>query len=187
MTVSWSGSECSAPTLNDHRPSSTREGPLERAHSSSSVDTLAPIYRSAIYSVLVGPVWCPFRVDELPPFALAQWLEAKGGSCWLTAFNPGSRALSSLENLVRHQALWTLLKQHEPAAKLGSILVGYGADPAGLWPDETSLLVANLAPEQAAHYALQFGQAAFLYLQAQKPVQLLWTCDFFAAGTQEGE
>jgi len=136
---------------------------------------LEQIYRAAIYRVLLGASWHSLQVNQIPPDALGDWLDRCGGGSWLTAHNPGSRKLSPLENVVRHQALWQVLGSLLPAAGREQVLVGYAADPAAIWPDEIGLLIPGLQPAVATELARQFGQAAFLYLAPQEPVQLLWT------------
>lgn len=131
---------------------------------------LLAAYRAAEYVIPVGGRVCRFRVDCPMPAPLAAWLDAEGPAGWLSAFNPGSRQLPILENLRRHQALW-----HRLQAEGFTASAGYAADPAGTWPDETSLLVPGIGLPRLNRLALEFGQVAFLWLEPGKPARLWFT------------
>jgi len=128
---------------------------------------LLAAYRAAEYVIPVGGRVCRFRVDRPMPAPLAAWLDAAGPAGWLSAFNPGSRQLPILENLQRHQALWHRLQAQGLTAS-----AGYAADPAGTWPDETSLLVPAIGLARLNRLALEFGQVAFLWLEPGEPARL---------------
>lgn len=132
---------------------------------------LLAAYRAAEYVVPVGGRVCRFRVDRPVPVPLGAWLDAEGPAGWLTAFNPGSRQLPILENLNRHQALWRRLQAEGLTAS-----AGYAGDPAGIWPDETSLLVPAIGLARLNRLAREFGQLAFLWLEAGEPARL-WLAD----------
>jgi hypothetical protein len=129
---------------------------------------LLAAYRNAEYVVPIGARLCRFRPDRPAPGPLDTWLADNGPAGWLSAFNPGSRRLSALDNLRRHDALWRRLRSEGRTA-----LAGYAADPAGAWPDETSLLVPGIGLERLNRLALDFGQLAFLWLEPGQPVRML--------------
>ena len=129
---------------------------------------LLAAYRAAEYVVPIGARLCRFRPDRPAPAPLAAWLADNGPAGWLSAFNPGSRRLSILDNLRRHDALFRRLRSEGRAA-----LAGYAADPAGEWPDEPSLLVSGIGLERLNRLALDFGQVAFLWLESGQPVRML--------------
>ncbi|TVP85057.1 MAG: DUF3293 domain-containing protein [Thioalkalivibrio sp.] len=131
---------------------------------------LLAAYRAAEYVTPVGGRVCRFQVDRPTPAPLGAWLDAEGPAGWLSAFNPGSRPLPILENLERHQALWDRLQDEGLTAS-----AGYAADPAGVWPDETSLLVFAIGLARLNRLALEFGQLAFLWLEPGEPARLWLT------------
>ncbi|HSM28590.1 MAG TPA: DUF3293 domain-containing protein [Thioalkalivibrio sp.] len=130
---------------------------------------LRDAYLAAEYVVPLGGRLCRFRANAPPPEPLASWLHEQGPSGWLSAFNPGSRRLPTLENLRRHQRLWQRLRDLGLAA-----WVGYAVDPAGDWPDETGFLVRAIRLPVLNRLALEFGQAAVLWLQPARDTQLLF-------------
>ena len=131
---------------------------------------LLAAYRAAEYVIPIGGRLCRFQIDRPTPSALADWLSTEGASGWLSAFNPGSQQLPILENLVRHESLWRRLQAEKLTA-----LAGYAGDPAGLWPDETSLLVPAIGLQRLNRLALEFGQLGFLWLEPGQPPRLWLT------------
>jgi hypothetical protein len=129
---------------------------------------LLAAYRAAEYVVPIGARLCPFHPDRPAPGRLDTWLADHGPAGWLSAFNPGSRRLTILDNLRRHDALWRRLRSEGRTA-----LAGYATDPSGEWPDEPSLLVPGIGLEPLNRLALEFGQIAFLWLEPRQPVRLL--------------
>jgi len=89
----------------------------------------------------------------------------------LTAFNPGSRSCPTAFNLEAQQRLIA-----QVAARGLSYLEGRNLDPAGKWPPEDSVLIGNLALEQARDIARHFGQVAFLWSDESAVPQLCDTC-----------
>jgi len=130
---------------------------------------LREAYLAAEYVLPLGGRLCRFRAGAPPPEPLASWLDEHGPSGWLSAFNPGSRRLPILENLRRHQRLWERLRGLDVPA-----WVGYAVDPAGHWPDEPAFLVPGIGLPQLNHLALDFGQAAVLWLQPARATRLLF-------------
>jgi hypothetical protein len=131
---------------------------------------LLTAYRAAEYVIPIGGRVCRFQVDRPTPPALAAWLAADGPAGWLSAFNPGSRQLPILENVARHESLWQRLQ-----AEGFTALAGYAADPEGVWPDETSLLVPAMSLQRLNRLALEFGQLGFLWLESGEPARLWLT------------
>lgn len=133
---------------------------------------LLAAYRAADYVVPVGTRVCRFRVDHPVPEPLAAWLLEHGSAGWLTAFNPGSRPLAILNNLQRHEALFQLLR-----GEGFEVFPGYASDPAGAWPDETSLLVPGIGLKRLHRVAKEFGQIAYLWLEPGRHARMLLTAD----------
>lgn len=133
---------------------------------------LLAAYRAADYVVPLGARICRFRVDAPAPEPLVRWLLLHGPAGWLTAFNPGSRSLSILNNLRRHESLWQHLR-----AEGFEAFPGYASDPAGAWPDETSLLVPGIPIGRLHRLAREFGQIAYLWLEPGQPPRMLEATD----------
>ena len=90
-------------------------------------------------------------------------------ACYLTACNPLGRLLSAEENQARMQQLRdALLRERWPLSP------GFGQDPQGLWPGESSLLVWGMAPDTACHWGRRFEQNAVLCCDASGMVHLQW-------------
>ena len=91
---------------------------------------------------------------------LQRWMQDGGLRCAavLTAFNPGSRPDSTAANLAA---------QRELRAAIGTgglpFLEGQNLDPQGRWPPEDSLLIGNLALDDAREISRRFRQLAFLW------------------------
>jgi Protein of unknown function (DUF3293) len=103
---------------------------------------------------------------------LDELLKRIGAESWafITASNPGCRALSDEENRVRHSEL------RKAVLKLGfTCLNGYGLGDSGDWPAEESLLVVNATQELALLLGEQFGQLAVIYGRVGEVSRLLWT------------
>lgn len=131
---------------------------------------LLAAYRAAEYVVPIGGQLCRFQIDQPTPPALTAWLAEEGPAGWLSAFNPGSRQLPILENIARHESLWRRLRAEGFPA-----LAGYAADPEGVWPDETSLLIPGIDLQRLSRLALEFDQLGFLWLEPGQPARLWLT------------
>jgi hypothetical protein len=120
---------------------------------------LVAAYRAARYHVSGAAE--PFDLTlDVPNRALGACHRAHGVECstFLTAWNPGSRPMTTAVNA----AAAARLAQH--LRDLGHpLLAGFGADPEGRWPAEESVLALGVALEPASRIAREFGQAAFLH------------------------
>lgn len=97
-------------------------------------------------------------------------LEQHGVRTWafITAWNPGSRALSDAENHARHAALQFRLEA------LGlTVLPGIGEGPDGSWPPEESVLVLDIDRTTARDIGSEFGQNAIVVGSSHEPAELL--------------
>ena len=79
----------------------------------------------------------------------------------LTAFNPAGLLRDNKHNIAAQQALRVEL---ETGGYL--LMAGRNVDPTGKWPDEPSLLVVGISLEAAHELAMRYGQAAFLWSDA---------------------
>lgn len=116
--------------------------------------SLAAAYRAAHYRVF-APVPFVLRVGE-PSDELDALLDSDAVTTWafVTACNPGSRALSPEENAGRMVQLREMLT--------GFVTYpGKSTDPAGAWAEE-SVLVLGIGRDEAVRVAIAFGQNAIL-------------------------
>lgn len=112
------------------------------------------------------------RIGSRHPL-LDTFLHTLGASRWvvLSPCNPGARLLDDASNAARMDALRQVLAdeglRHFPAVGL----------PAAEdhWPPEPSLLILDLAPEQATQLARRFGQLAWVSGEAGQPAELAWS------------
>jgi hypothetical protein len=87
-------------------------------------------------------------------------LVAHGVATWayVTAFNPGSRALAAEANAARHRELERVV-----AARGFTSYPGEGVGDDGRWPPEPSLLVLGIGRADAIQLGQEFGQLAIVY------------------------
>lgn len=126
-------------------------------NSTIDLNTLAA-YRAARYHVEREPRFV-LRVDEASP-ALTGAHRSAGVRCsaFLSACNPRGVLLDAAENAVRHRQLLESLE----ALGFG-YWPGFGADPAGHWPGEPSVLIFGIGREAACELGLSFDQNALLW------------------------
>jgi hypothetical protein len=125
-------------------------------------------YHRALYQVR-GPAAFTLRIDQSSPELLAAHQQSGVGcSAFLTACNPYSRLLPDAENDARHahliQRLDALDFRHWP---------GFGADPEGRWPGETSVLVFGIAQQLASELGRHFEQNAIVWAGSEAVPRLL--------------
>lgn len=88
----------------------------------------------------------------------------------LTAWNPESKLLTVDENNKKNSEL------KEKLLRLGNVF--YPAVGEGLalsWPAEESCFIINLTQSQAQEIAIKFGQLAYVWLEYNKPAELIFT------------
>jgi hypothetical protein len=88
---------------------------------------------------------------------------------YVTAYNPGSTALSREQNEQRQRELKQAITESGYPFYSGE---GKGD---GDWPAEPSLLVLGVSEAEAAAMARRFGQAAVLFGERGRSARLLWT------------
>ncbi|MEJ7709021.1 MAG: DUF3293 domain-containing protein [Pyrinomonadaceae bacterium] len=132
---------------------------------------LEEAYRRTTYVVEVsGKKEIHLRIGERSA-ALDNLLSDRRMSHWafVSAFNPRSNRLSDAENAERHQQLVRRVRELGCAMLPGR---GVGDNPA--WPAEASLLIFQLAPEDARRLAREFEQNAFVVGRKNDPAELLF-------------
>jgi hypothetical protein len=118
---------------------------------------LIAAYRETVYEVrLPGGPRTALRVGQPVPDSLRAWTGRDWPLIFITACNPNSVRLSTLDNRVRMRELVEVL-QRQPVRWL----VGAGLLVREAWR-EPSLLVAGLTYEAADRLAVAFGQNAVL-------------------------
>jgi hypothetical protein len=91
--------------------------------------------------------------------ALEALLAAHGADGWayITAWNPGARRLSAVENAQRHRALVDLLQ------RMGcTFFEGEGVPDEPGWEPERSVLVIGIGEDEARAIGRRFGQLAIV-------------------------
>jgi hypothetical protein len=86
--------------------------------------------------------------------------------CFITAWNPFSKALSLEENIA-------LNKKLENDLSIYTIFPAAGKDTLGDWPPEPSLFVANITEDQAIALGKKYQQNAILYGTFNEPARLI--------------
>ena len=115
-------------------------------------------YRATTYRVYVAGGEIDIRIGERSA-ALDGLLEERRASSWafITAWNPGSRALAEDENAKRQAELLALLRERGFER-----LEGSGIPARADWQPEESVLVLDVDRDDAVGIARQFGQVAIV-------------------------
>ena len=136
-------------------------------------DPLHRAYLAAVYRFRLpgnsGPT--ELRVGQRSD-VLQGWLQAGShqSATVMTAFNPGSQRCSDQMNAATQQQL-------RDAIRSGGLVFieGQNLDPAGNWPPEDSLLIADLPLAASRDLGQRFGQVAFLWSDTTAVPQLHFT------------
>ena len=88
---------------------------------------------------------------------------------FVTACNPGAIMMSDAENAARQCALVAEVQERGHP-----FLYGRGVAEQGDWPPEDSILIIGIDRTDALGVADLFGQAAVVFAQRERPVELLW-------------
>jgi hypothetical protein len=130
---------------------------------------LRDAYRAALYEVDTDADTITLRVDQHSA-ALLTCMRAAGctRAAYITAFNPASRQQTAAENQLAHIALLRRLQRQSLRYQSGRC-----RDPAGLWPDEVSVLVLGICFEDAQELAREFGQIAWLWCDSSATPRLV--------------
>lgn len=88
--------------------------------------------------------------------------------CFITACNPQSKRLGSVENRLRNSEL-----RQEIDSRGWIVFEGEGIGDSGDWPAEPSFLVLGIGRREAIGLARRFDQAAIVAGEAGKPAELI--------------
>jgi hypothetical protein len=89
-------------------------------------------------------------------------------AAFITAHNPHSQIVSAAENSCAHEIL---LKELQATGH--KWLAGYGTDPDGEWPPETSILILAIDQPDATRLAAQLEQNAYVWIERGTPPALI--------------
>lgn len=145
---------------------------------SKKQDRLKTNYLETTYSVFIETAGNKEKVDvyigKSLPEKINKLIEAdnekSNAGIVLTASNPESKLLRLDENSKRNNELKEKL--------LGLDYIFYPAVGQGLglsWPEEESFFIINLTQAQAQEIAVEFGQFAYVWLEFNKPAELIFT------------
>jgi Protein of unknown function (DUF3293) len=126
-------------------------------------------YRTCRYELHLPTGTIHLAVDQhCPP--LGDLLRAAGctSAAWLTAFNPGSQLGTETQNSDSQKRLERRLQR-----ACYRLISGTAVDPAGHWPPEPSLFVPGMLLGDAESTARDFGQLAFLWIEADAVPRLV--------------
>lgn len=128
-------------------------------------------YQSTSFCVGTGARPVCFRAGSRSS-RLDALLARQGATRWafITAWNPGSVPLSSVENARRHAELCAAVGAMGLATLEGE---GIGRDPS--WPPERSLLILGISRVRAVALGRHFGQLAIVAGRHGEPSRLLPT------------
>ena len=86
--------------------------------------------------------------------------------CFITAWNPFSKALTLDENISLNKVLEADLKNY-------TVFPAEGKDTLGDWPPEISFFVANISKKQANFLGKKYEQNAIVYGEVEKIDKLI--------------
>ena len=132
--------------------------------------SLQAAFLETAYHVVVADKTCILQIgQDHPEFDVI--LTQFGYSAWaiVTACNPGAKALSEQENVLRAERL-----------RLAALNQGWRVCSArndarrGDWPDEPGLLLPGCGETQAEQLARAYGQLAFVCGEIGQRARLVW-------------
>ena len=86
--------------------------------------------------------------------------------CFITAWNPYSKSLTTIENIKLNILLETDLKEHK-------IYAAKGKDTHGVWPVEPSYFIVNISKEAAVSLGKKYQQNAIVFGEINSLATLL--------------
>jgi hypothetical protein len=112
-------------------------------------------YQATCYSI-INPKIDVYLNEENEEFNRFLKIHQFTSWCFITAWNPFSKALSLKENNALNAQLEADLKEH-------SIFPALGKDTIGDWPPEISFFVGNIAMEEAMILGNKYSQNAIVF------------------------
>jgi hypothetical protein len=142
------------------------------------IQSLLALYRASHYDVRLpnGDV-ATIRVGELAPAPITHWIDNDGPAFYMTACNPHSQSLSTMENEQRLESLRAHLRERG-----ASYLEGDGHIPGESWR-EPSLLVRGIADIEIADLVRRYEQNGIIVVSTARPaVMRIYRADWRIAG-----
>ncbi len=138
-----------------------------------SKSELEKYYLDTTYSIFINEKQYDIKIGKLLPYVIKNLLDKEKSAVILTAWNPRSELLSLQENEQRNRKLNSTLKDNN--YRVFSAL-GQGKDLSyKLWPAEKSFLVLGITKEEVEKIAVDYGQYAYVWLEAGKPASLMFS------------
>jgi len=137
-----------------------------------SKKTLVRAYLNTRYSVYFAGETYIVKVSEPPVKGMSALLEKNDihYGAILTAWNPRSHKTTAVENKKQNDALSRYLIKNN---FIYYDALGEGQDSS--WPAEESFFIIGISKEKAESLALEYKQNAYIWLQQNKPVELVFT------------
>lgn len=142
--------------------------PRKRLNRAAPPADLADAYHATSYEVYCRPL-TRLRIDQPGP-GEAGLLANVHRAALLTACNPRSRELGAADNARRQRRLCRLLDRLDIAW-----ISACGRPDGDQWRPEPSVLAMDLSPQLARALARHFDQWAYLWLERDAPVRLIWS------------
>lgn len=136
----------------------------------AALQRLEAPYRATRYRVYLPTATEEVRIGQRAPCVDA-WLREHGShqAAIITACNPHSQPLPTAANRRLQSALLHVLH-----AMPHPMLPACNKADCGQWPDEHSLIVADLSCGEARRLAARFRQNALVWLEHSRPARLIW-------------
>lgn len=122
-------------------------------------------YQATCYSILNPKIdiYLDKENKELQTFLIEQNFHSW---CFITAWNPFSKALTLDENTSLNKKLEADLNNY-------TVFPAEGKDTLGDWPPEISFFVANISKKQANFLGKKYEQNAIVYGEVEKMAELI--------------
>jgi hypothetical protein len=122
-------------------------------------------YQATCYSILNPKIdiYLDKENKELQTFLIEQNFHSW---CFITAWNPFSKALTLDENTSLNKKLEADLNNY-------TVFPAEGKDTLGNWPPEISFFVVNISREQANFLGKKYEQNAIVYGEVEKMAELI--------------
>ena len=128
-------------------------------------------YLDTTYSIFINEEQYDINIEKPLPPVIKKLVNKEKSAVILTAWNPRSQSLSSQENKERNSKLKIQLKNFIVFNALGQ---GCNLSDTS-WTAEESFFIIGLNKAGAEKIAVEYGQYAYVSLEAEKPVSLVFS------------